>query len=218
MAHFRVNFAGADVQPAGQRPNTRLHLVRLLPHLLGLCVDRVLDVDGVVHVKLRRAAATAVCPSCERRSRRIHTRYTRRLTDEPIGRPLLIHLLVRRCPKRTFAEQAARLAARYARWTVPLRTTLQEIGLARLGGRPGARLSARLHRHVKSRHDRPGGAFDSRGPPGGRSCQAGGRTAPRQIIIGRHYSRAGATHSTAVEVARQTSVHHVRLSWIAAAG
>jgi hypothetical protein len=72
--------------------------------------------------------------------------------DEPIGQPLVIHLRVRRffcrnrrCPRQTFAEQAPRLAARYARRTVPLRATLQEIGLA-LGGRPGARLSTRLHR------------------------------------------------------------------------
>jgi transposase len=112
------------------------------------------NVDGVVHVEVRRTAAMATCPRCGRRSRRVHSRYTRRLIDEPIGHPLLIHLLVRRfvcrnrrCPKRTFAEQAPRLAARYARRTVPLRTTLQEIGLA-LGGRPGARLSARLHRPV----------------------------------------------------------------------
>jgi transposase len=94
----------------------------------------------------------AMCPRCGRRSRRIHSRYTRRLMDEPTGHPLVIQLRVRRffcqnrrCTQQTFAEQAPRLAARYARRTVPLRTSLQEIGLA-LGGRPGARLSARLHR------------------------------------------------------------------------
>ena len=72
--------------------------------------------------------------------------------DEPVGRAIVIHLRVRRflcpnrgCPKHTFAEQAPHLAERHARRTVPLRATLQEIGLA-LGGRAGARLSTRLHR------------------------------------------------------------------------
>jgi len=74
------------------------------------------------------------------------------LSDEPVGRPVVVHFRVRRflcknhrCPKQTFTEQAPGLAARYARRTVPLRATLQEIGLA-LGGRPGARLSACLRR------------------------------------------------------------------------
>jgi transposase len=88
-------------------------LVRLFPHLAGLCVERVLELDGVIHVEVRRAAATARCPQCGRRSRRVHSRYTRRLVDEPVGRAMVIHLRVRRflcpnrrCPKKTFAEQA----------------------------------------------------------------------------------------------------------------
>ena len=110
---------------------------------------------GVVHVEARRAAATARCPTCGRRSRRVHSRYRRRITDEPLGgRQIIIHLHVRRffcagrrCPRRTFAEQAPALASRYARRSVPLAGALQQIGLA-LGGRPGARLSASLHRPV----------------------------------------------------------------------
>ncbi len=97
----------------------------------------------------------ARCPTCGRRSRRVHSRYTRRITDEPLGgRPVAIHLRVRRffcraraCPKRTFAEQVPALAGRYARRSTPLSETLQQIGVV-LGGRPGARLSAALHRPV----------------------------------------------------------------------
>jgi transposase len=75
--------------------------------------------------------------------------------DEPLGgRQVLIRLRVRRffcsgrrCPRRTFAEQAPALAARYARRSTPLSGTLQKIGVA-LGGRAGARVSASLRRSV----------------------------------------------------------------------
>ena len=77
------------------------------------------ELDEVIHVEVRRTATTARCPHCGRRSRRVHSRYTRRLMDEPIGRPLVIHFQVRRflcrnrrCPRRTFVEQAPGLAAR----------------------------------------------------------------------------------------------------------
>jgi transposase len=132
-----------------------LRVIRLFPQLAGLRVERLLVLDGVVHIETRGAAATARCPSCGRRSRRVHSRYRRRVTDEPLGgQQVVIHLRVRRffccartCPKRTFAEQAPALAARYARRSVPLSGTLQQIGVA-LGGRPGARLSAELRRPV----------------------------------------------------------------------
>jgi transposase len=126
-----------------------------LPQLAGLHLERLLVVDDVVHVEARRRAATARCPTCGRRSRRVHSRYTRRIADEPIGgRPVVVHLRVRRfvcvrrtCPKRTFAEQAPALARRYARRSAPLDGTLERIGVA-LGGRPGARLGESLHRPV----------------------------------------------------------------------
>jgi transposase len=110
--------------------------------------------DGVVHLEARRRAATALPnPTCGRRSGRIHSRYHRRITDEPLGgRAVVVHLRVRRffcharaCPKRTFAEQVPALAGRYARRSTPLVGTLQQIALA-LGGRPGERLSQVLHR------------------------------------------------------------------------
>ena len=127
----------------------------LFPHFAGLRVERLLVLGGVVHVAAHRRAATAPCPTCGRRSRRVHSRYIRRITDEPLGgRQVVIHLRVRRffcraraCPKRTFAEQAPALAGRYARRSTPLSGILQQIGVA-LGGRPGERLSARLHRPV----------------------------------------------------------------------
>jgi transposase len=139
------------VSPGG----SHLRVPDLFPHLAGLRIERTLVLDGVIHVEARRDMKTARCPSCGRRSRRVHSRYTRRITDEPLGvRHVVVHLRVRRflcrnttCPRRTFAEQAPVLAPRYARRSALLTGTLQHIGVA-LGGRPGARLSGSLRRPV----------------------------------------------------------------------
>jgi transposase len=80
----------------------------------------------------------------------VHSRYTRRVADAPIGgSPVEIHLEIRRfrcrtptCQRRTFAEQVPQLVARRTRRTVPLLRLLQDIGLT-IGGRPGARFAER---------------------------------------------------------------------------
>ena len=123
---------------------------RLFPHFAGLVVERVLVAADALHVQVRRTARTARCPTCGRRSARVHSRYTRRIADEPIGgRPVEIHLQVRRfrcgtrtCPRQTFAEQAPHLVERRAHRTVPLLRFLQDVGLT-IGGRPGARFAGR---------------------------------------------------------------------------
>lgn len=123
---------------------------RLFPHFAGLHVERALVTSEAVHLQARRTSATARCPACGRRSRQIHSRYTRRLSDEPLGgRPVEIHLRVRRfrcpvptCSRRTFAEQVPQLAARRSRHTVSLRRLLEDVGLT-IGGRPGARFAGR---------------------------------------------------------------------------
>jgi transposase len=128
-------------------------LVRLFRHFVGLAVERVLLDDGALTFIVRRTSAMATCPSCRRRSRRVHSRYERHLRDEPIGgRDVTICWHIRRfrcanrrCARRTFAEQAPGLARRYARCSEPLRATWQQIGLA-LGGRAGERLCRGLRR------------------------------------------------------------------------
>jgi transposase len=123
---------------------------RLFPHFAGLLVERVLVRTESIHVQVRRTTRTARCPTCGRRSDRVHSRYIRRVADEPVGgRPVEIHLEIRRfrcgipiCPRRTFAEQVPHLVERRARRTVPLLRLLQDIGLT-IGGRPGARFAER---------------------------------------------------------------------------
>ena len=84
-------------------------------------------------------------------SRRVHSRYERRLLDTAAGGcEVVICLIVRRfrclaadCPKATFAGQVDGLASRHARRTPAATAVLQAVALA-LGGRAGARLSGRL--------------------------------------------------------------------------
>lgn len=122
----------------------------LLPHLAGLRVRQATLSSVALELALEPRAATVRCPSCHRRSRHVHSRYVRHITDQPIGgHQVLFHLHVRRfrcrtttCPRRTFAEQAPRLVARYARRSVPLQAFLADLGLT-VGGRPGMRFAAR---------------------------------------------------------------------------
>ena len=122
-----------------------------MPHLAGLHVGQIVIDDDTVHIDLRRTARTARCSGCGRRSRRVHSSYTRQIADLPIaGCEVVLHLRVRRfrcsaskCPRRIFAEQVPGLATRRGRRSTPLLAALQEVGFA-LGGRPGARIGSRL--------------------------------------------------------------------------
>ena len=114
-------------------------------------IEQVAIADDTLQIDLHRTARTARCPGCHRRSRRVHSSYTREIADLPIaGREVVLHLRVRRlrcsasrCPRRIFAEQVPGLAGRRARRSTPLLAALREVGFA-LGGRPGARIGRRL--------------------------------------------------------------------------
>lgn len=107
--------------------------------------------DGGVEVWARVRGDAAACPDCGRESRRVHSRYYRRLADAAIaGQPARIRLRVRRyfcdhvlCGRRTFVEQVEGLTVRYGRRSLLLRAMLESIALA-LAGRAGARLARRL--------------------------------------------------------------------------
>ena len=122
----------------------------LLPR--GLLLERIEREAGCFIVAARSPAAEATCPSCGGRSRRVHSRYRRTLSDLPCsGRVLRISVMVRRyrcivaaCPARIFAERlGGGIAAPFARRTARLDRLAHHLGLM-LGGRPGAGLAARL--------------------------------------------------------------------------
>jgi transposase len=117
----------------------------------GSCLVRAcLDVENLT-VHLATTAPTAACPLCDSDTRRVHSRYTRRLDDLPcLGRCVRLQLVVRRfvcpqsdCPRGIFAERLPGFAAPWARTTDRLRQTQTDIGSS-LGGEAGARLASRL--------------------------------------------------------------------------
>jgi transposase len=123
----------------------------LLPHLRDLIVEKIDCTLSAVVIWARCWPAGAACPACGTWSSRVHGSYRRRVRDLPLGgRPVLIHLTVRRfvctnvaCKKITFAGQADGLTKRYQRWSVPLAGLLCQVALE-LAGRAGTRLARAL--------------------------------------------------------------------------
>lgn len=104
-----------------------------------------------VRIQASTQTMEAACPACGSASRRVHSRYERRLCDMAVaGQETVIQLQVRRffchneaCGKKTLAEQLPGLTTRYGRWAAGLAEELRVIALA-LGGRAGARLAGRV--------------------------------------------------------------------------
>jgi len=124
-------------------------LLSLLP--AGLIVDRVVVDPDRVTVAVRARGAAGSCPLCRRPSRRVHSRYVRRLGDLPWqGRVGQLDLQVRRfrcpdpeCPRRVFAERLPGVALPRVRRTARLAEAQCRIAFS-AGGEAGARLASRL--------------------------------------------------------------------------
>jgi transposase len=125
---------------------------RLLPLIpAGLAVVQVLPTPDRVTIVARLRSTTATCPDCGTVSQRVHSRYERTLGDLPWqGRSVTLRVQARRfrcldpaCPRQTFAERLASIAAVAARRTERLGGLQRHLGLA-LGGEAGARLAERL--------------------------------------------------------------------------
>ena len=104
-----------------------------------------------MEMELRTCRAFSTCPACGTASRRVHSRYRRKLADLPWeGLPVVILLHARkffcaedRCRRKVFTEELPGTVARYARRSCRSREALKWLTLA-LGGRAGARLARRL--------------------------------------------------------------------------
>jgi transposase len=107
--------------------------------------------SSTITLTLHARQTTARCPLCDRRSKRVHSRYERTLADLPWGEyAVAVRFKVRRlfcdnvrCKRRLFAERLPGVAAPRARKTVRLADRLTAVGLA-LGGSAGVRLGRRL--------------------------------------------------------------------------
>ena len=94
---------------------------------------------------------TAQCPLCQQLTHRVHSRYSRKLTDLPwADYNITLQLRVQKffcinalCKRRIFTERLGGITAPWARKTKRLAEKLTAIGLA-LGGNAGVHLSQKL--------------------------------------------------------------------------
>ena len=107
--------------------------------------------NGHLRIRARSICEESQCPKCGNESRRVHSRYKRRLQDIPLGEyEVELELRVRRyfcdneeCSRRIYAERLPEVVAPSARRTARLEEKLGRIGIA-LGGAAGERLSRDL--------------------------------------------------------------------------
>ena len=127
-----------------------LRVSSLIP--IGLIVDGVTQADDTIFVTARAGAAVAMCPLCGSPSRRVHSRYVRKVLDLPCsGRGVCLRVVTRRfccqaphCRRRIFAERFDETVLfERSRRTRRLEYVVHHLGLA-LGGRPAASFAKRL--------------------------------------------------------------------------
>lgn len=115
-----------------------------------LTVREILTEADRITIRADPRRGSALCPLCERRSHRIHSRYNRTLADLPWqGRAVAIVVTVRRfrcgddrCERRIFAERLPQVMAAHSRRSRRLADIQRHIGMA-LGGAAGGRLACR---------------------------------------------------------------------------
>lgn len=124
--------------------------VALVPK--GLALERVIAGNATSKFVVLARGRTSRCPDCGACTSTVHSRYSRRLADLPLGgRAVRLIVTARRfrcsaphCERRIFTERFDDGAvARWARRTARLDLLVVHLGLARRG-RPGARLADRL--------------------------------------------------------------------------
>ena len=124
----------------------------LVPDAGEVALDQLMVENNTRLVMVLRATGEAShCPGCRQESRRIHSRYRRRLSDLPWkGIPVRIELRVRRffcdsqdCGQQIFTERLPKTVQRYSRHTCRLSASLQQITSV-LGGSAGSRLAKQL--------------------------------------------------------------------------
>lgn len=128
-----------------------MRLADLFPQFRGLRLDHVCAEPAGVSLVVASTAQSARCPLCHHRSRRIHSRYRRRVLDLPCaGRAVTLLIHARRffcptpgCSRKTFRERLPALVAPGARRSNGLRAALAQIAFA-LGGEAGRRLAVAL--------------------------------------------------------------------------
>lgn len=116
-----------------------------------LVVERVMLSPEKIVIRCRSRSTASRCPTCRRKSARLHSRYERRIADLPWqGRFVTLLMQARRlrcsnrnCRQQIFVERANEVATSHSRRSVRLCEIQRTVGLA-LGGEAGARLADRI--------------------------------------------------------------------------
>jgi transposase len=117
----------------------------------GLEVIEIEMIDNVLTITAVSTQSNPQCPLCGTPAERVHSRYTRKITDLPCGgQPIRIQIQVRKCfcevstcARKIFAERLTPFVDAFARVTQRLFQIVQVVGLA-TGGRLGVRVTDRL--------------------------------------------------------------------------
>src|SRR5579885_2729724 len=129
----------------------RCSFLPTLPFSLpGFAIEQITTLRTILTITACATRLTAVCPSCQHVSRRVHSYYTRSPQDLPVsGHMVHLVLRVRRfrclnpaCPRQTFAERLPDLPVS-ARQTTRLAKLLDCIAVV-LSGQAGERLTEQL--------------------------------------------------------------------------
>src|SRR5215212_2113999 len=123
----------------------------LLPDPTAIRPIKIIPGHSSLTLVVKATRTQAECPRCHRLSSRVHSYYTRKVSDLPWhGVSVRLELRTRRfrcknslCTKRVFCERLPRVVAHYARKTLRLDDALRLIGLL-LGGEAGSRATRRL--------------------------------------------------------------------------
>lgn len=126
-------------------------ITTLLADPVSIRLDKIVSGSCVITLEATTIHASGSCPLCRCSSKRIHSRYKRKIADLPWhGVAVRLELYTRRflctnglCEQRIFCERLPSVVSHYARKTVRLSVALELIGFA-LGGEAGARVAQGL--------------------------------------------------------------------------
>src|SRR6478752_1490854 len=142
--------SGASIEGESAAMQQALQRSSLVPS--GFVVESAYYQGNTAVIAVRASGSVGLCPSCGTVSRRVHSRYRRRVTDLPLsGRIVQLLVIARRfrcdavlCGRQIFTERFAEgVLAPSARRTARLDSIVHHLGLA-LGGRPAAGFAQRL--------------------------------------------------------------------------
>ena len=129
----------------------------LLPDPKILHLESIIATGETITIAVMTTQPQAVCPCCDQFSRRVHSRYTRTITDLPWqGIAVRFRLTTRKffcqnsqCDRRIFTEPLPLVVRRYARKTVRLADALRELTYL-VGGEAASRIAAAFGLHISS--------------------------------------------------------------------